>query len=349
MYRYIGNKTKLLPFIMKSTEDIIGKNGTVIDLMAGTGLVSSEFRKRGYHVIASDMMTYTKWHLITQIMMDRAPCFERLKALKESKGSRYLSVLNYLNNLQPIKGYFFKEFSPGGTPANGYESRKYFSTENACKIDAIRNTINDWIESKQITEFEEALLKHTLIMSVNRVANISGTYGYYLAEMKKNALESIFLEPIQFYQGNIEHNMVIQGAAEDIAHVLNADLCYIDPPYMKRQYAANYHILETIARGDFPVAQGKSGLRDWWDQHSKLCTKTKGLQSFERIVTEMDCKNFIMSYSEDGLFSLDQLVELLSKYGIVDVEYIDYNRFRSNQSQLPKRLSEYMIKLQKVC
>ncbi len=35
---------------------------------------------------------------------------------------------------------------------------------------------------------------------------------------------------------------------------MNAYLCYVDPPYMKRQYAANYHLLETIAKGDNPVA-----------------------------------------------------------------------------------------------
>lgn len=346
MYRYIGNKTKLLPFIMASTEKMIGKTGTVVDLMAGTGLVSAEYRKRGYSVIASDMMTYTKWHLITQIMMDREPEFEAVD-VPLNKGSKYLSVIEYLNNLDPIEGYFFREFSPGGKPANGTDSRKYFSVENACKIDAIREKINKWIELNCLSEQEEAVLKHSLIMAVNAVANISGTYGYYLAELKRNALDALVLLPVQFSEGNIQNNMVIQGFAEDIAQNITADLCYIDPPYIKRQYAANYHILETIARGDYPVAQGKSGLRDWWDQHSKFCTKTKGLQSFEKVISDMNCNNFIVSYSEDGLFSLETLVGLMEKYGEVNVEYIDYNRFRSNQSQLPLKLREYMIELRK--
>ena len=60
MYRYIGNKKKLLPYIMASTQEMIGKTGTVVDLMAGTGLVAAEYRKMGYAVIASDMMTYSK-------------------------------------------------------------------------------------------------------------------------------------------------------------------------------------------------------------------------------------------------------------------------------------------------
>lgn len=347
MYRYIGNKTKLLPFIMKSTEDMIGKSGTVIDLMAGTGLVSAAYRKKGYTVIASDIMTYSKCHLITQIMLERSPEFLNLSCIDGTGSQRYMNTLKYLNELKPIKGYFYREFSPDGLPQNGCDSRKYFSTSNACKIDAIREKLNEWISEHLIDEKEEALLKHDLIMGVNRVANTSGTYGYYLAELKKNAKEKIELRPTDFEKGNVIHNRVLQGFAEDIAHDLKGDLCYIDPPYMKRQYAANYHILETIARGDYPLAQGKSGLRDWWDQHSKFCTKTKGLDSFEKIISEMNCKHFIVSYSEDGLFSLEQLVELFHKYGSVDVEYIDYSRFRSNQSKLPKKLNEYIIKLTK--
>lgn len=346
MYRYIGNKKKLLPFIMASTERMIGNTGIVVDLMAGTGLVSAEYRKKGYSVIASDMMTYTKWHLITQIMMDSEPKFDKVEIFSHCN-NKYRTVIDYLNNLEPVEGYFFREFSPDGSPANGTGSRKYFSTENACKIDAIREEINKWIESDSLSEQEEAVLKHSLIMAVNSVANISGTYGYYLAELKKNSLEPIKLLPVQFSAGNTQNNRVIQGFAEDIAHEITADLCYIDPPYMKRQYAANYHILETIARGDYPEAQGKSGLRDWWDQHSKFCTKTKGLQSFEKVIGEMNCNNFIVSYSEDGLFSLETLVDLMKKYGKVNVEYIDYNRFRSNQSQLPLKLNEYMIELKK--
>lgn len=191
------------------------------------------------------------------------------------------------------------------------------------------------------------MLKHTLIMAVNRAANISGTYGYFLSEFKKNSLESIELVPVDLDDTKNVNHTVLQGFAEDLSEHITADLCYIDPPYMKRQYAANYHILETIARGDTPDAIGKSGLRDWWDQHSKFCTKTQGLESFEQVISNMNCNTFVISYSEDGLFSLEQLVECFSKFGSVDVQEIDYNRFRSNNSPLPKKLKEYLITLQK--
>ena len=349
MYRYIGNKTKLLPYIMSRVEEMIGKNGTVADIMAGTGSVALELKKHGYTVVASDVMTYSYHHLVTNLQLDKYPDFTGLKDKIQmlDNNERYINVLNFLNGLQPKEGFFFREFSPEGQPLNGTPARKYFTSENAAKIDAIRECINDWIKSKSITAKEESLLKHTLIMAVNKVANISGTYGYFMSTFKNNATNPIWLAPVEISRENSEGHTVMHGFAENLASLITADLCYIDPPYMKRQYAANYHILETIARGDYPDAVGKSGLRNWWDQHSKLCTKTKGLQSFEKIMTEMHCNKFLISYSEDGLFSLEQLEECFSKIGKVNVEKIDYNRFKSNDSKLPQKLKEYLISVER--
>lgn len=350
MYRYIGNKTKLTPYILDRIGQLVRKNATVADIMAGTGTVSLELRKAGYSVVASDVMTYSYHHLMVNLCLRKAPDFHGLQSIgviKQGKKMAYNSVLEYLNTLPMKESFFFREFSPGGTPQNGCDPRKYFTSENAKKIDAIREKINEWTDGGHLSTVEESLLKHTLIMAVNEIANISGTYGYFLSDFKKNANDSIELKPIIFYPNNSEGHMVKLGFAENLAATITADLCYIDPPYMKRQYAANYHILETIARGDFPDAVGKSGLRDWWEQHSKLCTKTRGLQSFEKIIGDMHCPIFLVSYSEDGLFTLEQLVECFSKFGTVEVQKIDYNRFRSNDSKLPKKLKEYLISIER--
>lgn len=350
MYRYIGNKTKLLPHITERIKEMIGDSGTVADIMAGTGSVALELRKKGYTVIASDMMTYSYHHLVTNLTIGCSPDFAELyghKIISRKTASPYEEVLDYLNSLNGVQGFFYREFSPEGKPYNGCDPRKYFTSENAARIDAIRETINEWIEKGYITAKEESLLKHTLIMAANEVANISGTYGYFLSDFKKNSTDSLVLRPIEFFADNSEGHVVRLGFAENIAALITADLCYIDPPYMKRQYAANYHILETLARGDFPEAIGKSGLRDWWDQHSKLCTKTRGLQSFEKIISDMHCNKFLISYSEDGLFTLEQLIDCFSAFGKVDVQLIDYNRFRSNNSSLPTKLKEYLISIER--
>lgn len=180
MYRYIGNKTKLLPHITNRIREMIGDTGTVADIMAGTGSVALELKKNGYTVVASDVMTYSYHHLVTNLQLDGEPPFEgliRAGIVDEKSIAPYHSVLDFLNNLAPKQSFFYREFSPGGTPLNGCPPRKYFTPENAEKIDAIREKINEWIESGLITPNEESLLKHTLIMAVNEIANISGTYG----------------------------------------------------------------------------------------------------------------------------------------------------------------------------
>lgn len=346
MYRYIGNKTKLLPEIMEETAALIGDSGTVADVMAGTGSVASEYRRRGYKVIASDVMTYSRHHLTTQLLLDCPPRFEQISIGASDALTRYEAVLNHLNGLDPVEGYFFKEFSPNGEPANGTPPRKYFTSDNARRIDAVRIAIGEWANSGYLTDKEESLLRHDLIMAANEVANISGTYGYFLSSFNSSSRTPFELKPSTFEAGRVD-NIVMQGYAEALASSIAADLCYIDPPYIKRQYAANYHILETLARGDEPIAQGKSGLRPWRDQYSNLCTKTKSKQSFETIIEQMDCPYFLISYSEDGLFPVEELLELFARFGEVTLKEIDYKRFRSNSSSLAKNISEYLIVVKK--
>jgi adenine-specific DNA-methyltransferase len=137
----------------------------------------------------------------------------------------------------------------------------------------------------------------------------------------------------------------MQGPAELVSKGLAADLCYLDPPYMKRQYAANYHLIETIARGDAPEAIGVSGLRPWRDQYSDFCSKVRIREAFSKIIKGMDCPLFVVSYSEDGLLSSDQMLELLSQLGAAELREFKVPRFRSNDSPLARRMTEYLFVL----
>ena len=49
--------------------------------------------------------------------------------------------------------------------------------------------------------------------------------------------------------------------AIDLANVVKSDLMYLDPPYNGRQYMSNYHLLETIAKYDYPTIKGVTGMR----------------------------------------------------------------------------------------
>ena len=352
-HRYIGSKTKILDEVVSEIQNIAPARGHVVDLMAGTGAVSVALRVAGFKVTAADLMTYSYHHARVALLLSEAPKFRKATEFiekfsrKESKvESRYSRVIEALNSIPPRKGYFWKEFSVEGNPPDATKPRNYFSPENASKIDSIRFWIKKLHANGSINDIEHSLLLHDLIMAANDVANISGTYGHYLSKLVGRARDPISLKCTEFdIAYNEKGHVVLKGYAEELASSIVADLCYIDPPYMKRQYAANYHILETLAREDSPKAVGESGLRPWRDQYSNFCTKTKIRQSFTEIFTRMKCDHFLISYSEDGLLKIEDLKKFLAQFGDVTVKTVKHKRFKSNQSALENQLSEYLIHL----
>lgn len=356
-FRYIGSKDKLSDIIISEIREINPNATHIIDLMAGTGLFSLALRESGFKVSAVDVMTYSYHHLHFHLFMSKPPSFSNITLIEEIDkqedytlfgSTNYQKTLNYLNNISPIQGYFYKEFSPEGIPSNTLRPRKYFTAQNAAQIDAIRETIKNWKKKNIINNLEHSLLIHDLIMATNDVANIAGTYGHYLSNFTKRAEVKIKLTPSSFSDlGTTNNHKIYCGYAEEIASHLEADVCYVDPPYIKRQYAANYHILETIAREDTPEAIGDSGLRPWRDQYSNFCSKVKIRDSFDKILTHTKCNHFLISYSEDGLIPIDNLMEFLSNYGEVTKKNIKYKRFKSNDSQKSATLNEYLIYIKK--
>lgn len=341
--------------VLKEIEKYANPGDTVVDLMSGTGSVARALRDENYIVIASDLMTYSYFHNVVSLKIDDVPAFNGLSDEidygNDTFEKHYIKVLEYLNTLKPVKGYYFNEFSPKGQPKLVKKPRHYFSNENSQLIDAIVLKLNDWRDTGKITELENALLRHSLILSVNEIANVSGTYGHYHAKHIKKSEEILVikdgLEESLFLNKKSNKHIVLQGYAEELANDIKADLCYIDPPYTKRQYAANYHILETIARGDFPDAIGASGLRPWRDQYSNFNSKVKIRDSFRKIIQNMNCNIFVVSYSEDGLLTKEELIELMEEFGEVSFRAFSHKRFKSNDSKLAKNLSEYLFTLKR--
>ena len=349
--RYIGAKTKIVEEILNEITELVPTGSTVVDLMCGMGSISLELRKKEYKVIALDVMSQACHITKVKTLLQKAPPFigfkkymikSRKKLLPNASG--YENIIQTLNDLNPTKGYFWKEFSPEGKPENGSEPRKYFTSENAQKIDAARLFIQKLKNEKALTEIEYSLLIHDLIMAMNDAANIAGTYGHYLSKFNSRALQPLRFKQTKFeFGGETNGHKIINGYAEDFASKIKADLCYIDPPYKKRQYAANYHILETIAKADEPTAEGKSGLRNWRDQYSDFCSKIKIHGAFERIFTEMKCNVFLISYSSEGLLSKNEMLKLFQKFGDVTVREFSQKRFKSRNETAEEKITEYLF------
>lgn len=340
-FRFLGNKTKLTaPILHEITASAPpDQYNRAVDLFCGTGSISFGFRQLGYRVTANDHLLSCVLHARAQLLTQGEPAFEGLlhhegELLDVVRGSflidtTYGRVLSALSSLPITEGFFFSEYSPAGTPANGSAPRKYFTTANACRIDTIRQKVKEWAEKGWISDLEHAVLLHDLILAVNDVANIAGTYGYFLANWSKSALADLQLKPSVFSTASSDH-VVIHGEARVTAKSVSADVYYLDPPYTKRQYAAYYHVLETLAHEDEPLLLGKSGLRPWEAQASDFCHKLRAPGAMKEILDAIDAKYVFVSYSQDGHITHEQMMELLQAHGEVSFLEIPYRRYISN-------------------
>ena len=110
------------------------------------------------------------------------------------------------------------------------------------------------------------------------------------------------------------------------------DIIYLDPPYNQRQYAPNYHILETIAKYDSPTIKGVVGMRNYDNQKSNFCNKTKALNDLELICKSKNYKYILLSYNCEGIMPQNSILEIMQKYGDVKIEEYDYPRYKSNNN-----------------
>jgi adenine-specific DNA-methyltransferase len=320
-YRYLGNKTRLTDWIVGEIARVLPPGSSIADPMCGTASVSLALARASYSVTAADALTFPVIHARARLLAEKAPAFKILGG--------YDKALDWMRLAAPLEGYFFREFGEAGKPANGRVPRLYFSAINAAHIDGIRDGILKLASSGSISEIEHSVLLHHLILATNKVANISGTYGYFLRKLSRPALQPLAFDPIEFEQTSGRHS-VLQGSVEKHASTLHVDAVYLDPPYTKRQYAGNYHILETLAREDEPVAAGDGGLRPWKDQASDFCYRRSAGQAFRETLQQLNVPHVFISYSQDGQVQEDELLSILNDFGKVTMQEQGYARYRSN-------------------
>ena len=341
--RYIGGKTQLLDNIEKVINiNTTGSENVFCDIFSGTGSVARYFKPK-YEVHSNDFLHFSYVIQKATIENNNAPQFLKLLQKGITEPVKYLEEANIPT---PDSKSFFvtNNYAP-----NDNCSRMYISRENAIRVDFIRNTVESWNKSKLINEIEYYYLLASLIEGVPYVSNITGTYGAFLKEWDKRALKSfemIRLNVIDNKRANRSYNK----DANELIREVEGDILYIDPPYNSRQYAPNYHLLETISRYDNPDIHGVTGMRPYDDIKSSFCVKSEVCEVFEDLIAKAKFSNIIMSYSTDGLMSSKQIEAILKRYGI-DSTYkrynIPYRKYKSKITNKNKTVNEYLFYIRK--
>ncbi|MEO1654666.1 MAG: DNA adenine methylase, partial [Bacteroidota bacterium] len=144
-------------------------------------------------------------------------------------------------------------------------------------------------------------------------------------------------------------NEVHNEDANQLITKIEGDILYLDPPYNARQYGANYHLLNTLALYDIFEPKGKTGLRNYY--RSAYCRKNQVRQVFEELIAQARFRFIFISYNNEGLMSLEDMQEILSRYGHYDLFKQDYQRFKAdrdaNRQHKAEITTEYLHVLEK--
>ncbi|MDI9338164.1 MAG: DNA adenine methylase [Alphaproteobacteria bacterium] len=333
--RYIGNKENLLDKIHQVMQSKNIQGNSFFDFFAGTTSVSRFFKKLNYQIFSSDLLYFSYVLQKAYVSNNEVLNFEKvINKINFQSTSLFTSplriIVEYLNQIEPIEGFISQNYTPFGT-SDLKIPRMYYSNENGKIIDAIRQKIEHWKTENLINENEYFILLACLIETVPFYANISGVYAAFQKKWDPRAVKKMILRPVEFVVNNKE-NFTYNENSTELLNQVEADIFYLDPPYNQRQYAPNYHLLETIAKYDNPIIKGVGGLRDYQNQKSKFCNATTAIQELNKIAKEGKFKTLILSYNSEGIMKQENIISALEKYGKVELVEFEYLRFKSNSN-----------------
>lgn len=342
--RFIGSKLLLLDYIKEVAQEKAPDAKTFCDIFAGTAAVARYF-KQWYQVYSNDLLYFSYVLARATVENDGLPDFGRLKKVlgvedpleyfngKESKD---------METLEKERRFFQNTYAPAG-------GRMYINDENGLRIDFARCTVEDWKKAGLLNESEYYYLVACIVEGIPFVSNTSGTYGAYHKVWERRSYKKYQLFRLEA-PVNHKENRCFNEEGSRLLTRLEGDILYIDPPYNERQYLPNYHVLETAARYDYPEVTGITGQRSYGSRKSDFCVKKKAAGAFEELIRNARFCHIILSYSTDGLMSLEEIERIMKAYGKPEtfhVYEIPYRRYKSRKVRETQCLKELLVYVEK--
>jgi len=323
-FNYIGSKYKLLDTLVNTIVDFTGekmKGKTVGDLFSGTSICGYRFRREEARVVSNDLEYYA-------YVIGRAFIISSYNAEIETE-------IEKLNSLKPIEGLVYENYAP----TKG--RRKYFTDENAKKIDSARTYLEK--NHERLGDNNYFYLLTCLLLASDRVANIASVYGAYLKQFKKSALKPLQINSLHV-ETKVNSNKVYNEDVNTLILKEKFDIVYLDPPYNARQYSKNYHVLNYIAEYSKETElKGVTGLLKE-SNISEFCRKREVINAFESVLKNVQTKYLFMSYNSESLVDKSTMETMMKKYGDVKTVEIEHKRFKSNsRGNQEKTVTEYIF------
>lgn len=330
--RYMGNKNRLVDFIIPEILKITKKGDVICDLMAGTNVIAYELKKRNT-VLTNDIQYYS--YVISKAII------ENTSELVDSKIASEDLKKNYDYNMVKKKFSYFDK----------YISDTYFSQQQCREIDSIRYAIDN-VEN----EYKKSLYLTALMVAMSKCESTTGHFAQYLDKnhkriqtiRKKSIWDEFIVKCNDFINLSLNKNnsKSFNLNYRDFFCTTEFDSVncfYIDTPYTGDQYSRFYHILETVCKYDCPEVEYKGKYRtDRFPSNFSLRSKVKDEFKFMLDFLSINNKKVVLSYSNRGLIPIDEL-EFIFHKRFKNVKLITKKYNHSSQGKGIKEIEEVLF------
>lgn len=344
--KYMGSKSKIMDFVLTGLNEVY-RGGPICDLFAGSASLAGAIGDQAA-IHSNDIQNYSR--ILSRAYLTNWRDSESPSAPTLIARAREIVAAN-LKMTGPLHDYS-KECSLASFQAIEEDERliledeivrpwhlffkfysgTWWSATQALWIDAIRQVAEEYRDNPCY----ETILA-SLMFAMAYASQGTGHYAQYRVASTESSMRDILL----YRRRSIEElftkkyesvSNIIPTEEPDFSHVITSldyedclnnfpgGTVYADPPYAFVHYSRFYHAIETLVLYDYPNIQHKNGQpvkgRYRESRHqSPFCIRTKVPEAFRTLFrgVEKSGSNLVLSYSNTGMISLDDLATLASE------------------------------------
>ncbi len=311
MIKYLGSKRLLVPALGEIASAAGAR--TAVDLFTGTTRVAQELKRRGLHVTATDLASYS------EVLSD---CYVATDADAVDR-SALAEELQRLDALPGTDGYVTRTFC---------EQARYFQPHNGRRIDAIRDEIDRAHPDGPL----RPILLTSLLLAADRVDSTTGLQMAFLKQWSPRSHHDLELRVPELLPGP---GATVRGDAMLTVDRLDpVDLMYLDPPYNQHRYFTNYHVWETLVRWDRPehygVACKRVDARDDDTTRSVFNSKLAMPAALADLLGRARAELLVVSHNDESWVSAEAMVAALREAGRERVAVLAFDTKRYVGAQI---------------